>query len=105
MTDLANTAMLPAPLLLVPQVQETLLRVMHMLDPPAKFMEPAVLSRVLLHLLTAPFRPAAGPNATFSSSSSSSGKPANRVSDAAQAATAVRASAAGGGRFDLGVNI
>ncbi|WIA20116.1 hypothetical protein OEZ85_005967 [Tetradesmus obliquus] len=84
--------------------QEALLRVMHMLDPPAKVMEPPVLSRVLLHLITAPFRPAAGPNAAFLSSSSSS-KPASRVGGAAQAAAAVRASAAGGGRFDLGVNI
>ena len=45
-------------LLLLPvlkQVNEALLRVFHMLDEPASLLQPAVLGRVLMYKLTAPF--------------------------------------------------
>jgi hypothetical protein len=91
-------------------VHEVLLRVMHMLDPPARMMEPAVLGRVVRHLLTAPFRPKAGTDgvraATLLSGSSSSSKDTSSAGAAAdQAVAAVRSSARGSGRFDMVVNI
>jgi hypothetical protein len=94
------------------QVHEVLLRVMHMLDPPARFMEPAILGKVLRHLLTAPFRnnkaatDHVGASTLLSGSSSSSSKTASSAGAAsAQAVAAVRSSVRGGGRFDMGVNI
>jgi hypothetical protein len=78
---------------------------MHMLDPPTRFSEPAILGRVVRHLLTAPFRNKMRPKPTdaevFGKSSSSKAA----IGAAAAAGAVVRSGADGRGGFDLGVNI